>query len=223
MLLTVQGGGSTLAILPGQVISGVIDQNGGMASSFAPYLLVATGGNPGVTGYSWAVPPGTSKSYPPAIVIQPVGVVNDVSPQSLTGGVFPMPVEVSDGTTTVTGQVSVNLAATCNSGTGSSSYPCYTGGLTNQHISYLPSGAVGSPYAATIVTSGGTPPYTWVLGGGNLPPGVAIDQAKGILRGLPAESGTYSFFVLTSDSAGANTSIEIKDGVLAALFTVVIK
>jgi large repetitive protein len=213
---------STLAIVPGQVVSGVIDQNGGAASNLTPYLLVATGGNVGVSGYTWTVPTGSLKAYPPAIVIHPFGVVDDVTPQSLTQGTFTMAVEVSDGTTTVTSQATVDLSSVCNSSSGNSSNPCSSSAVTNQHNPYLPNGTVGSAYAATIVTSGGTAPYTWVLGGGHLPPGIAIDQAKGILRGTPTTAGTYYFYVLTTDAAHASTSSEIGAGVLAAQFTLAV-
>jgi hypothetical protein len=213
---------STLAIFPGQVVSGVIDQNGGAFSNLSPYLLVATGGNVGVAGYSWTVATGSLKAYPPAIVIQPNGVVVDTTPQSLTQGTFTMDVEVSDGTTTKTSQATVDLSSVCNSSNGNSSNPCSSSAVTNQHNQYLPTGTVGSAYAATIVTSGGTAPYKWVLGSGLLPPGITIDPAKGILKGTPKTAGTYYFYVLTTDAVHADTSSEIAAGVLAAQFTLAV-
>jgi uncharacterized protein (TIGR03437 family) len=214
---------STLAIVPGQVIFGTVDQNGGMASNLVPYLLLATGGNVGPGGYTWTPPPGSLKAYPPAIVIQPVGVVDDVSPQSLPSGVFTMPVEVSDGTNAVTSQVTIDLSLVCNSSNGNTSKPCSSATVpTNVHIPYLPTGAIGSAYAASITTEGGTPPYRWTLGGGSLPPGISIDPAKGLLLGTPTAAGTFNFFVLTTDAAGLSTSSEIRAGVLAAQFTLVV-
>jgi hypothetical protein len=83
--------------------------------------------------------------------------------------------------------------------------------------------AIGSAYAASITTEGGTPPYRWTLGGGSLPPGIAIDPAKGLLLGTPTSAGTFNFFVLTTDAVGPNTSSEIRARVLAAQFTLVVK
>ncbi len=215
---------STLTIVPGQVLSGVIDQNNGLASNLTPFLLLATGGNVGPGRYTWTTPPGSLKAYPPAIVIQPNGVVDDVSPQSLTAGVFTMDVEVSDGTNAVSGRVTIDLSQLCNSSSGNTSKPCFAATLpTNAHNSYLPAGAVGSPYAASIMTQGGTPPYRWTLDKGALPPGISIDPAKGVLVGTPTAAGTFNFFVLTTDALNGNTSREIQDGVLAAQFTLVVK
>jgi uncharacterized protein (TIGR03437 family) len=215
---------STLAIVPGQVIFGTVDQNKGIASNLVSYLLLATGGNVGPAGYTWTTPPGSLKAYPPAIVIQPVGVVNDVTPPSLTSGMYPMPVEVSDGTNTVTSQVTINLSTICDSSNGNTTEPCGAATVpTNAHVPYLPNGAIGSAYSASIWTEGGKPPYIWTLGAGSLPPGISIDPAKGLLLGTPTAAGTFNFFVLTTDVANMDTFLEIQDGVLAAQFTLVVK
>jgi hypothetical protein len=213
---------STLAIYPNQVVFGQIDQNGGAQSSIAPYLLVATGGNVGSAGYTWTtVPPLNSVPFP-HIVIQPIGIVTDTAPTLLPQGTFSLTLEVSDGTATKTGQVTIDLTTVCNSSNGNSNNPCGAVAVNNDHNDYLPTGTLGSAYAASIVTSGGTPPYTWTLGGGSLPPGIVIDSAKGILKGTPSLAGVYTFFVLTTDSVGGNTSSEINAGVLAAQFTLTV-
>ncbi len=131
-----------------------------------------------------------------------------------------MYVEVSDGSSTETAQVTLDLSQVCNSGNGNSINPCMSAVVSNVHSDYLPDGKVGSPYAATIVTGGGTPPYTWTFESGTLPPGIVIDQGRGILRGTPTTAGTYNFYVLTKDSAGDTTALE--EGVFYAQFTLVV-
>lgn len=114
----------------------------------------------------------------------------------------------------------LNLLQVCDSGNGNTNIPCMSAVVSNVHNPYLPDGKVGSPYAATIVTRGGTPPYTWIFESGTLPSGIVIDQGRGILRGTPTTAGTYNFYVLTTDNAGGTTALE--EGVLAARFTLVV-
>jgi uncharacterized protein (TIGR03437 family) len=63
-----------------------------------------------------------------------------------------------------------------------------------------PKGQIGSPYSLTFAASGGTPPYTWSLAQGALPPGLTLNSA-GAISGTPTTSGTYGFTVKASDSA----------------------
>ena len=70
---------------------------------------------------------------------------------------------------------------------------------------------VGTPYERALEASGGVPEYAWRLLGGDLPPGLALDPATGILSGTPSETGTWVAVVAVNDSAGqgADTAIRI--------------
>jgi len=72
----------------------------------------------------------------------------------------------------------------------------------------LPNGIVGSAYSATLVASGGTPPYTWgETSGGALPPGLANVTSAGLILGTPTTTGTYGPYVFTvTDSTGATAA-----------------
>ncbi|MBI5085652.1 MAG: putative Ig domain-containing protein [Acidobacteria bacterium] len=70
-------------------------------------------------------------------------------------------------------------------------------------LQYPPqSGTVGLPFTLSPSTSGGTPPYTFTLNGGALPPGVNLNTATGVLSGTPITGGRYQPFIKVVDSAG---------------------
>jgi subtilisin family serine protease len=66
----------------------------------------------------------------------------------------------------------------------------------------LPGGNLGSAYGATLQATGGSPPYTWSLDPGPLPPGLALNAASGAITGTPTAAGTFAFTAKVTDSAG---------------------
>lgn len=69
----------------------------------------------------------------------------------------------------------------------------------------LPDAAAGAPYRADLSITGGTPPYSLALVDGALPPGLRVTES-GVLEGLPAISGVYTFTLGVSDSDGQSAS-----------------
>jgi len=72
----------------------------------------------------------------------------------------------------------------------------------------LPSGTVGTAYSATLSASGGTPPYTWSVSAGSVPPGLSLLQS-GTISGTPTTSGTFSFTVKVTDSTGTSATADL--------------
>lgn len=70
--------------------------------------------------------------------------------------------------------------------------------------SSLPSGTVNSVYGETLQASG-TPPFTWALFAGSLPPGISLSSG-GVLSGTPTTAGTYVFTVLVTDGTAQTCS-----------------
>jgi len=68
--------------------------------------------------------------------------------------------------------------------------------------SSLPNGQVGASYTTTLVAAPVTPPCTWALTSGSLPPGLGLDAPSGTISGTPTTTGTYAFFIMVTDTVG---------------------
>ena len=69
----------------------------------------------------------------------------------------------------------------------------------------LPSATVGSSYDATLSVSGGTAPYVFSLASGQLPAGVLLADATGVISGTPTAVGNFIFAISVSDSKGLSS------------------
>jgi hypothetical protein len=78
----------------------------------------------------------------------------------------------------------------------------------------FPGATVGNPYSATLAASGGTPPYTWSIVSGFLPPGLSL-SAAGIIAGTPSTPGAFTFSVGVSDAQGRSTQAALTLSVAA--------
>lgn len=66
--------------------------------------------------------------------------------------------------------------------------------------SSLPSGDVGVAYSSALAASGGTPPYSWSVASGQLPPGLSL-ASSGTVSGTPTGSGQDTFTAQVKDSS----------------------
>ena len=65
----------------------------------------------------------------------------------------------------------------------------------------LPTAAPRQQYEAQLQANGGVPPHHWEITDGDLPPGLDLNSATGLLSGIPSETGQFEFVVRVSDSA----------------------
>jgi hypothetical protein len=70
--------------------------------------------------------------------------------------------------------------------------------------STLPEGRLGLEYGHQLVAGGGEPPYDWAVVEGELPPGLAIDDA--LLAGVPDAVGSFDFELRVTDRLGDTAS-----------------
>ena len=68
----------------------------------------------------------------------------------------------------------------------------------------LPSAQVNTAYYAGLSAAGGTPPYTWSVISGTLPPWLNLAPDTGVISGTPDTQGTFSFLVRVTDSTATS-------------------
>lgn len=61
-------------------------------------------------------------------------------------------------------------------------------------------GVVGAAYSHAFPISGLTPPYTFVIASGSLPPGLTLDTSTGVVTGVPTETGVFPFTISVTGS-----------------------
>jgi len=66
----------------------------------------------------------------------------------------------------------------------------------------LPAGTEGTTYNGSVKASGGTSPYSFSVVWGQMPQGVNLDHASGVVSGTPNASGNFNFGVSVSDVNG---------------------
>jgi hypothetical protein len=80
----------------------------------------------------------------------------------------------------------------------------------------LLNGFAGAGYNQSLAATGGTPPYTWSLSAGALPPNIALNASSGALSGT-VTAGSFSFTVQVTDSTSPTPLIATKQFALTPI------
>jgi hypothetical protein len=175
--LTACGGGTSPP--PFEITSGS-PPNGATGVAYGGFTFVSSNG---VAPVSWsesgALPPGMSLNAAGQLLGTPV-----------TAGTYPFTVAAIDSSSpprNATGMVSLQISDSLT---------------VISTTSLPPSGTATYPYAGYTFTvaSGGSPPFTWKVTAGALPPGLTLGS-DGSLSGTPTSAGSYTFTVSATDSA----------------------
>jgi hypothetical protein len=70
----------------------------------------------------------------------------------------------------------------------------------------LPQAQAGTAYRARLAVRGGLAPLRWRVVRGDLPRGIRLDRATGVLSGVPRTQGRYGFTVEARDGLGARAT-----------------
>jgi len=170
---------------------------GGTVGQAYSQSLAATGGTP---PYTWSL---VSGSLPPGLSLNASNGAISGAPTST--GTFTFTAQVTDGTQNATKSLSITVVAQLAITTAS-----------------LPGGTVGQAYSQTLAATGGTPPYTWSLASGSLPPGLSLSASGGVVSGTPTTAGTYSFTAQVTDgtrTATTGLSITVASGSALSITT----
>jgi hypothetical protein len=137
---------------------------------------------------------------------------------AVTAGVLPAGLSLNSttgvisGTPTKGGQYSFTITATGLSDCkGSRSY---SGSIASNTcpviaLSSLPDGQVGQFYSQSVVASPDGN-YKYAVTNGELPPGLKLNGASGLIKGYPTQAGTYTFTISATknnDCKGERTYI----------------
>jgi hypothetical protein len=114
---------------------------------------------------------------------------------------------------------SMTVPASASTSTTTTTTTSTTSSSSLDISSTLPAATVGVTYDAALNVTGGTEPYTFAVASGQLPTGVLLSSTTGAISGTPSSTGSFSFAVSVSDSAGQSGQQPLQIAVSASPVT----
>ncbi|MGH9761946.1 MAG: Ig domain-containing protein, partial [Blastocatellia bacterium] len=136
---------------------------------------------------------------------------------SLASGALPAGLAVSPATGVISGTVGgagvFNFTIQVTDSTANSSSKLYSLNIAPPPLSVsqvtLPVAIAGTAFSQQISAIGGVPPYVWSLVSGQIPAGLALNPATGLLSGTPTAKGPFDFSVAATDNLGTQASVPL--------------
>jgi hypothetical protein len=153
-----------------------------------------------------------SGALPAGVTLDEHGTLSGTPTQM---GTFPITVQATDSTHCIGTSATYALTVACP--------------LITISPETAPTPQNGVPYSLTLTVNGGTPPYTFAITAGSLPPGLTLAPKPGVsaltatISGTPAFSESVVAKITATDAAGCVAIPAISPwGLLALLFSVAV-
>lgn len=167
--------------------------------------MIAYGGEP-LSSYTWSV--ANQSSLPAGTAIDPLTGTFHASGGAILEGNHEFDITVSDGNSTATGTFIFKVQSynvTCP-------LPVFQQPMGVYDME-LPDASTSSNYGACLQAFGDAPlPWSWYIDTGELPSGMVLDEANGIIRGKPMASEAGETFTFSVRVVASDNSVAAKDG-----------
>jgi hypothetical protein len=157
--------------------------------------VAATGG---ITPYNWSVILG---SLPPGLAVS--ASTGAISGKPTASGQYSFTLQAQDSAAST--QIAISTFNISIAAAAATAPQITTSALAN--------GTTQLAYSATLTATGGTPPYSWSVISGSLPPGLTLGALTGAITGTPTASGQYSFTLQAQDSAASPQTVSKQFGI----------
>ena len=192
-------------------------------ATFADYAVIKYRGSDGAVLWGPVTYDGGGKDYPYGVVVDGLGNAVVTGTSDAGSGEYRTATLSYDGTNGAPrwGPVGQNIARDSVNGLAASGSTVYVGATWGNFgylvtaldetlgietgIAPLPAGSCGHAVDVALGALNGTPPYSWSVTSGALPPGVALGS-DGHVAGVPTEEGNYGFRARVQDSAAHSAS-----------------